>query len=90
MSIYSLYREDEEYADGERRLEVVPEAGSQLLETGLNTLQRTLMLRRTVEYENVDAELRDKRAEFKRRMEACAKRQLELQKRQQAVRCLFK
>lgn len=47
------------------------------------------MLRRTVEYENVDAELREKRAEFKRRMEICAKRQLELQKRQQAVRLLF-
>ena len=95
MCCVCVNREDEEQQDasgayggamGEQQLAVVSAGtASKLLDTGINTLQRTLMLKRMVEYDDVDTLLRAKREQFKQRMQVCAKRQLELQKRQQAV-----
>lgn len=55
------------------------------METGLNTLQKTLLLKKEVEVDQVDAELCAKREEFRQRMDACTQRQLDLQKKQQKV-----
>ena len=68
---------------------MVKESGDKLIETGINTLQRTLLLKKEVEVEKVDVELERKRHEFRARMEACAQRQVEVQKKQQRVRCAF-
>ncbi len=37
--------------------------------------------------ERVDEELADKRAEFKERMQHCSEKQIEIQKKQQKVKC---
>ena len=66
---------------------VVKESAGKLIETGINTLQKTLLLKREVEVDTVHAELQEKRAEFKRRMEICTERQIEIQKKQQKVCC---
>lgn len=65
---------------------VVKETGDKLIETGINTLQRTLLLKKEVEVDRVQAELEAKRHEFKVRMEACAQRQIEIQKKQQRMK----
>ncbi|KAL4237231.1 hypothetical protein ACF0H5_001950 [Mactra antiquata] len=65
---------------------VVKETGDKLIETGINTLQRTLLLKKEVEIDRVQAELEAKRHEFKQRMEACAQRQIEIQKKQQRMK----
>lgn len=65
---------------------VVKETGDKLIETGINTLQRTLLLKKEVEVDQVQAELEEKRREFKQRMDACAQRQIEIQKQQQRMK----
>ena len=64
---------------------VVKETADKLIETGINTLQRTLLLKKEVEVDQVQSELEAKRHEFKQRMDACAQRQIEIQKKQQRV-----
>lgn len=76
-------REDE---DDITAFPVVKETGDKLIETGINTLQRTLLLKKEVEVDRVQAELEAKRHEFKQRMEACAQRQIEIQKKQQRMK----
>ena len=61
------------------------QSAGKLIETGLNTLQKTLLLKREVEVENVTQELQTKRIQFQRRMEECEKKRVELQKKQQMV-----
>lgn len=56
------------------------------METGVNTLQKTLLLKKEVEVDKVEAQLEAKRNEFRKRMETCAERQLELQKKQQKMK----
>lgn len=56
-----------------------------LLETGVNTLQKTLILKKQAELEEVDGELGRKRQDFKSRMELVARRKLELKGEQQQV-----
>ncbi|KAL8622933.1 hypothetical protein ACOMHN_027054 [Nucella lapillus] len=76
-------REDEEDVAA---FPVVRESGDKLIETGINTLQRTLLLKKEVEVEKVDVELEAKRHEFRSRMEACSQRQVEVQKKQQRMK----
>lgn len=64
---------------------VVKESGDRLIESGLNTLQKTLLLKKEVEIEKVNTQLEAKRYEFKQRMESCTQRQVELHKKQQEV-----
>lgn len=82
----SFYREDE---DDITAFPVVKETGDKLIETGINTLQRTLLLKKEVEVDRVQAELEAKRHEFKERMEACSQRQIEIQKKQQKVVAVY-
>ncbi|XP_075874239.1 uncharacterized protein CCDC197 isoform X2 [Nelusetta ayraudi] len=62
---------------------VVTEPPGRLLETGVNTLQKTLILKKQAELEEVDRELGRKRQDFKSRMELVARRKLELKGEQQ-------
>ena len=77
-----LFRYDE---DDVTAFPVVKETGDKLIETGINTLQSTLLLKKEVEVDQVQSELEAKRQEFKQRMDACAQRQIEIQKKQQRV-----
>jgi len=65
---------------------VVKESGDKLIETGINTLQKTLLLKKEVEVDKVNAQLEAKRHEFKQRMEMCAHRQIQVQKKQQQMK----
>lgn len=64
---------------------IVKESAAQLIETGLNTMQKTLLLKKEIEVDKVSEELARKRAEFRERMEKCAEQQVEIQKKQQQV-----
>ena len=64
------------------------QTSSRVLEAGVNTLQRTLVLKKQAELDEVDKQLALKRQEFKRRVEALAQRRSELETKQQQV-CLF-
>ncbi|CAL1529665.1 unnamed protein product, partial [Lymnaea stagnalis] len=65
---------------------VVKESGDKLIESGINTLQKTLLLKKEVEVDKVNAQLEAKRYEFKQRMEMCTQRQIQLQKKQQEMK----
>ncbi|XP_074548009.1 uncharacterized protein CCDC197 [Halichoeres trimaculatus] len=67
-------------------LPAVTETSSQVLEAGLNTLQKTLVLRKQAELDKVDKQLILKRQEYKSRVEALAKRRSELEIRQQQIK----
>ncbi|KAK2170643.1 hypothetical protein LSH36_1g01061 [Paralvinella palmiformis] len=84
--VTQLHQRDDEEEDDIAAFPVVKESAGKLLETGLNTLQKTLLLKKEVEVEQVNEELREKREEFKKRLEACAQRQIEIQKRQQKMK----
>lgn len=56
-----------------------------LLERGVNTLQKTLILKKQAELEEVDKELCRKRQEFKSRMEILTRRKIELKAEQHQV-----
>ncbi|XP_042356492.1 coiled-coil domain-containing protein 42 homolog [Plectropomus leopardus] len=58
---------------------VVTETSSRLLEAGVNTLQKTLVLKKQAELEEVNQQLALKRQEFKNRVEALAQRRSELE-----------
>ncbi|KAM8917553.1 uncharacterized protein CCDC197 isoform 1-T1 [Spinachia spinachia] len=64
-------------------LPVVTETSSRVLETGVNTLQKTLILKKQFELDNVTEQVEHKRREFKNRMEALARRRSELKLKQQ-------
>merc|ERR1711976_899124 len=65
---------------------IVKESAAKLIETGLNTMQKTLLLKKEVEVDRVSDELALKRAEFRSRMDKCAQQQVEIQKKQQRMR----
>lgn len=56
-----------------------------LLDRGVNTLQKTLILKKQAELEEVDKELCRKQQEFKSRMEILTRRKSELRAEQQQV-----
>ncbi|XP_071506372.1 coiled-coil domain-containing protein 42 homolog [Diadema antillarum] len=78
-------RGDEE-DDNVNRYPIVKESAGKLIETGLNTLQKTLLLKREVEVDDVTQELHTKRIQFQSRMEECEKKRAELQKKQQLMK----
>lgn len=85
-NVFVTQLHDREDEDDVTAFPVVKETGDKLIETGINTLQRTLLLKKEVEVDRVDAELEAKRHEFKQRMDACAQRQIEIQKKQQRMK----
>ncbi|XP_029982157.1 uncharacterized protein CCDC197 [Sphaeramia orbicularis] len=65
---------------------VVTEASGRVLEAGVNTLQKTLVLKKQAELDEVDRHLALKRQEFKSRVEALAQRRSELEIKQQQTK----
>ncbi|KAK3093354.1 hypothetical protein FSP39_014401 [Pinctada imbricata] len=65
---------------------VVKETAGQLIETGINTFQKTLLLKKEVEVAKVDAELQECRQKFRQKMDDLAERQVVVQKRQQMMK----
>ena len=61
------------------------QSASKLLDTGLNTVQSTLLLKKQVEVEKVQEDLDIKRRQFADRMAACKKKEEELKKKQTQV-----
>ncbi|XP_061174002.1 uncharacterized protein LOC133183078 [Saccostrea echinata] len=64
---------------------VVKETGGQLLETGINTFQKTLLLKKEVEVAKVDEELEKCRRRFRQKMEELQQRKLNVQKKRQMM-----
>ena len=64
---------------------LVQESAAKLIEASLHTKQQTLLLHKEVEGEQVEELLREKRAEFQRRMDACSIKRTSLQRKQQEV-----
>ncbi|TKS86431.1 Coiled-coil domain-containing protein 42 -like protein [Collichthys lucidus] len=65
---------------------VVTETPSRVLETGVNTTQKTLVLKKRAELDEVDKQLELKRREFKSYVEALARRRSELEIKQQQTK----
>ncbi|XP_035530169.1 coiled-coil domain-containing protein 42 homolog [Morone saxatilis] len=65
---------------------VVTETSSRVLETGVNTLQKTLVLKKQAELDEVNKQLALKRQEFKSCVEALAQRRSELEIKQQQTK----
>ncbi|KAJ8399177.1 hypothetical protein AAFF_G00415560, partial [Aldrovandia affinis] len=63
---------------------IITEASGRILETGVNTLQRTLVLKKQVDVDVVDRELALKRQEIRERMLALGLRRTEFELKQQA------
>lgn len=67
---------------------IVLQSASKLLDTGLNTVQSTLLLKKQVEVEKVQEDLDIKRRQFAERMTACKRKEEELKKKQTQV-CIY-
>ncbi|XP_044232004.1 coiled-coil domain-containing protein 42 homolog [Thunnus albacares] len=65
---------------------VVTETSSRVLDTGVNTLQKTLVLKKQAELEEVDKQLTLKRQEFKSCVQALTQRRSELEMKQQQTK----
>ncbi|CAD5114913.1 DgyrCDS3947 [Dimorphilus gyrociliatus] len=85
-NIFVTQLNEREEDDDVNAFPIVKDSAGKLLETGVNTLQKTLLLKKEVEVDKVEAQLDAKRNEFRKRMESCAERQLELQKKQQKMK----
>ncbi|XP_077179669.1 uncharacterized protein CCDC197 [Paroedura picta] len=76
----------EEGDEGVHYIPIIHEAPSKILQHHGNTLQKTLLLRKEVEHDQVTAELIAKRQEFKKQMEMLAKRSAEFALKEEASR----
>lgn len=56
-----------------------------LLETGQNTLQKTLLLKREIEVDKVQYELEKKKRDFEQRMEECRLKKDDMKLKQKIV-----
>ncbi|XP_071788186.1 uncharacterized protein [Asterias amurensis] len=84
--VTQLGERGEEEEEDVNKYPIVKESAGKLIETGLNTMQKTLLLKREVEVDKVTLELQTKRDNFKRRMAECEKKRIELQKKQQRMK----
>ncbi|KAL4647968.1 coiled-coil domain-containing protein 42 like-2-like [Arapaima gigas] len=75
--------ERDEEEENINRIPVITENSGRVLEMGVNTLQRTLVLRKKMVVDEVDRQLALKRQEFQDRMKAVEHRKAELQRKQQ-------
>jgi len=79
-------REDEDDGNEVRKFPIVEESAGKLLDTGFNTVQSTLLLKKQVEVEKVQEDLDVKRQQFAERMAACKRKEEELKKKQTQIR----
>ncbi|XP_041947313.1 coiled-coil domain-containing protein 42 homolog isoform X1 [Alosa sapidissima] len=80
-------QETREQKDGDTNLiPVITESKSRILETGVNTMQRTLVLKKQVELDKLDSKFAHKRQEFQVRKEAQEHKRADLQHKQQQIK----
>ncbi|XP_028851933.1 uncharacterized protein CCDC197 [Denticeps clupeoides] len=84
--VTQLEENREEEDDTINFIPVVTESKARILETGLNTLQKTLVLKKKEEVDQVDRELAQAREEFKGRMEVLEQRKADLKHKQQETK----
>lgn len=63
------------------------QSSNRILKTGVNTLQRTLVLKTQVQLDDVNSQLTQKRLEFKDRMQALEQRRATFLQKQEEVSC---
>ncbi|XP_072545306.1 uncharacterized protein CCDC197 [Salminus brasiliensis] len=80
----SLY--DKEHAENVNHIPVITEPSSRILDTGVNTLQRTLLLKKQVQVDEVNKQLKQKQLEFQGRMQILEQRRAELLLKQQETK----
>ncbi|KAB5562124.1 hypothetical protein PHYPO_G00014390 [Pangasianodon hypophthalmus] len=75
-------------AEGENvnHIPVITESSNRILKTGVNTLQRTLVLKTQVQLDEVNRQLMQKRLEFKDRMQALEQRRAALLEKQEETK----
>ncbi|XP_063428025.1 coiled-coil domain-containing protein 42 homolog [Mytilus trossulus] len=86
QNVFVTQLHEREFEDEVTAFPVVSESGDRLLETGVRTLQKTLLLKKEVEVAKVDADLEEARRLFRQRMEECAQRRIRIQKRRQEIK----
>ncbi|KAF4084244.1 hypothetical protein AMELA_G00126430, partial [Ameiurus melas] len=69
-----------------KHIPVITESSDRILKTGINTLQRTLVLKTQVQLDNVNRQLLQKRLEFKDRMQALEQRRAALLEKQEETK----
>jgi len=77
--------DDERPPSDTKRIPVVAEERGTLLETGKNTLQKTLLLRREAEVDKIQYELEKKKIDFDKRMEECRLKKEDLKLKQKVI-----
>ncbi|XP_071398338.1 uncharacterized protein CCDC197 [Centroberyx affinis] len=85
-NIFVTQLEDTRKEENVNHIPVITETAGRILEAGVNTLQKTLVLKKQVELNKVDRQLALKRQEFKSHMQALAQRRSELEIKQQETR----
>ncbi|KAL7873009.1 hypothetical protein AOLI_G00120800 [Acnodon oligacanthus] len=75
-----------EHAENVNHIPVITESSGRILDTGVNTLQRTLVLKKQVQVDEVNRQLIQKRLEFKGRMQALEQKRAELLHKQQETK----
>ncbi|CAH1791390.1 unnamed protein product [Owenia fusiformis] len=85
-NIFVTQLHEREEDDEIRAIPIVKESAGQLIETGINSMQKTLLLKREVDVEKVHDLLNQKRNEFHDRMAEASQRQIEVQKKQQKMK----
>lgn len=77
---------DKEQEENVNHIPVITESSSRILDTGVNTLQRTLLLKKQLKVDEVNTELKQKQLEFRARMQILEKRRTELLLKQQETK----
>ncbi|KAM4625883.1 uncharacterized protein CCDC197 [Polymixia lowei] len=85
-NIFVTQLEETREEENVNHIPVITETANRILETGVNTLQRTLVLKKQAELDEVDRRLALKRQEFKCHMQALAQRRAELELKQQETK----
>nr|XP_039262269.1 coiled-coil domain-containing protein 42 homolog [Styela clava] len=85
-NVFVTQLNDRSENDDIRRFPIVKDSADKLLQSGINTLQSTSLLRQAVDVEHVDRELAEKREEFRQRMEVCKAKEEALKMKQQKIK----
>ncbi|CAL8286734.1 unnamed protein product [Lota lota] len=85
-NIFVTQLEETRQSENVNHIPVLTEAPSTILETGVNTLQRTLVLKKQVELDEVDRQLSLKHQEFKILIQTLSQRSAELVRKHQETK----
>ncbi|CAL8300313.1 unnamed protein product [Boreogadus saida] len=85
-NIFETQLEETRHSENVNYIPVLTEAPGKILETGVNTLQRTLVLKKQVELDEVDRQLSLKHQEFKILIQTLSQRSAELLRKHQETK----